>query len=157
MSGLYTYLPTYLPAWHGPTNISRSRYHVPAHLSQHIDFVYPGVVLAESKRSISNERLARRERPGHQPGFRRVAKRQDADCSEVATPECIAALYNIPAADKAHPNNSMGFFQKTSFYQEKDLDLFFEVSTYPASSHPRKTKQHESVGRERLLRSGNSI
>lgn len=82
--------------------------------------------MAQSTRSFSKERRARHEKPGH---MKRMTKRQEgADCSEVATPECIAALYNIPPADKAHPNNSMGLFQKNSFYQEKDLDLFFEVS-----------------------------
>lgn len=82
--------------------------------------------MAESKSSFREKRLARREKPGL---MKRVTKRQEeADCSEVATPECVAALYNIPPADKAHPNNSMGLYQKTSFYQERDLDLFFEVS-----------------------------
>lgn len=120
----------------GLANLLGIRYHVPADVRQYIDFVYPGVVLAESRQPVSQERrLARRgnNKPTH---FKKVAKRQDADCSEIATPECIAELYNIPPADKAHPNNSMGFFQRGSWYQEKDLDLFFEVSSYPAMRRP---------------------
>jgi tripeptidyl-peptidase-1 len=57
-----------------------------------------------------------------------VYKRQLAsNCSELVTPECIAALYSIPPADKANPNNSLGIFQKASWYQNKDLDLFFSA------------------------------
>jgi tripeptidyl-peptidase-1 len=57
---------------------------------------------------------------------RDVVKRQGTEtCAELMTPKCIAALYNIPAADKAHPNNSMGIFEKVSWFQNTDLDLFF--------------------------------
>lgn len=53
-------------------------------------------------------------------------KRQDTpSCSEVVTPQCIADLYEIPPADKAHPNNSFGLYERECWYQDEDLDLFF--------------------------------
>ncbi|KAI1207478.1 subtilisin-like protein [Annulohypoxylon truncatum] len=112
----------------GQISVGCDEYHVPAQLSEHIDFVYPGVAMAESRKPSN---LARRsERPKRQrkttrPG--RVVGRQTSNCSALATPDCIAKMYNLPPADKAHPNNSMGIFQKGSWYQEKDLDLFFQT------------------------------
>ncbi|KAI0844918.1 peptidase S8/S53 domain-containing protein [Daldinia vernicosa] len=34
----------------------------------------------------------------------RNERRQQSNCSEIGTPECIAKLHDIPPADKAHPN-----------------------------------------------------
>ncbi|KAI1076648.1 subtilisin-like protein [Whalleya microplaca] len=125
-------------------------YRVPAQLSEHIDFIYPGVVTADSKNSDSLRRWRRALQgiPNSVIRSRGGSKRQQsADCSELATPECIAKLYKIPAADKAHPNNSMGFFQKGSWYQEKDLDLFFKTyaSNIPQGTRPLNLSINEAV------------
>ncbi|KAI0880916.1 subtilisin-like protein [Annulohypoxylon maeteangense] len=119
--------------WHyegdeGQIAVGCDEYHVPAQLSEHVDFVYPGVAKAESRKSNSLARRRKRETRQHKtirPG--KLIGRQESNCSAVATPECIAKLYKIPPADKAHPNNSMGIFQKQSWYQERDLDLFFKT------------------------------
>ncbi|KAI4864437.1 subtilisin-like protein [Hypoxylon rubiginosum] len=105
----------------GQVSAGCDEYYVPSQFSEHVDFIYPGVVTADSKNPGSLKR-----RPTLKAA-RGNTKRQQSNCSDAATPECIAALYSIPPADKAHPNNSMGFFQKGSWYQEKDLDLFFET------------------------------
>lgn len=128
------------------------RYYVPSQFSEHVDFVYPGVVTADSKdtsalrrrRASQAKRQAEKDKPIR---YSRGTKRQEANCSEVATPECIAALYSIPPADKAHPNNSMGFFQKGSWYQNKDLDVFFAAyaPNIPQGTRPLNLSINEAV------------
>lgn len=126
-----------------------ARYHVPSQVSEHIDFIYPGVVTAESK--DKDEGSLRRRRTSQSRSSKvmrsRSTKRQQSNCSEVATPECIATLYGIPPADKAHPNNSMGFYQRASWYQEKDLDLFFEsyASNIPQGTRPQNLSINQAV------------
>ncbi|KAI1458579.1 subtilisin-like protein [Annulohypoxylon moriforme] len=124
----------------GQISVGCDEYHVPAQLSEHIDFVYPGVATAESRKSNNLARRSKRQtrqRKTTRPG--RLIGRQDSNCSAVATPDCIAKMYKIPPADKAHPNNSMGIFQKGSWYQEQDLDLFFKsyVPNIPQGTRPQ--------------------
>jgi tripeptidyl-peptidase-1 len=56
-----------------------------------------------------------------------------ADCSNNITPDCLRALYGIPAIPpetKIHPNNTYGIVQYTPQpYLSSDLDLFF--GNYP--------------------------
>ncbi|KAI2464825.1 subtilisin-like protein [Annulohypoxylon bovei var. microspora] len=92
----------------GQMSVGCDEYYIPAQLREHVDFVYPGVVMADSKRPGN---LAKRS--GRLPRQNKTIR--------------PGRLYNIPPADKAHPNNSMGIFQKESWYQEKDLGLFFET------------------------------
>ncbi|KAI0893070.1 subtilisin-like protein [Annulohypoxylon nitens] len=112
----------------GQMSVGCDEYYVPAQLSKQIDFIFPAVAMAESRKpnhlTRRSKRQARREKIERPM---RITGRQQSNCSAVATPECIAKLYNIPPADKAHPNNSMGIYQKGSWYQEKDLDLFFSA------------------------------
>lgn len=100
-------------------------YRIPAQLAEHIDFVYPGVVMAESRTS-QVPKQNRRNVQRSESAKRAAVKRQDSSsCAEVVTPECIANLYEIPPADKAHPNNSFGLYERECWYQDEDLDLFF--------------------------------
>ncbi|MCJ1316719.1 hypothetical protein MMC15_002040 [Xylographa vitiligo] len=41
------------------------------------------------------------------------------------TPACIAALYQVPPGDKAHPVNAMEIFEFRDNYGNSSLDLFF--------------------------------
>lgn len=99
-------------------------YRIPSQLTDHVDFVYPGVVMAESRaspRSKRSQKSVSRSQPAEA-----AKKRQDTpSCSEVVTPQCIADLYEIPPANKAHPNNSFGLYERECWYQDEDLDLFF--------------------------------
>ncbi|EDO01044.1 hypothetical protein SS1G_03518 [Sclerotinia sclerotiorum 1980 UF-70] len=61
-----------------------------------------------------------------------------ATCDEVITPECVKALYQIPPASKANPNNAMGIWESGDFYDQEDLNLFFANYTpyIPQGTHP---------------------
>ena len=41
------------------------------------------------------------------------------------TPACIAALYQVPPGDKAHPVNAMEIFEFRDNYGNSSLDIFF--------------------------------
>ncbi|PCG89982.1 Peptidase S8/S53, subtilisin/kexin/sedolisin [Penicillium occitanis (nom. inval.)] len=60
-------------------------------------------------------------------------------CDVAISPACVAALYKIPPATRAHPNNSLGIFEsELQFYTQQDLDLFFANFTpqIPQGTHP---------------------
>lgn len=62
-----------------------------------------------------------------------------AICDVVATPQCIARLYNITQGHKAHPGNQLGIFEDLGdVYSQEDLNLFFEsLAPYiPQGTHP---------------------
>jgi tripeptidyl-peptidase-1 len=61
-----------------------------------------------------------------------------ATCDQLITPACVKALYDIPPATKANPNNSMGILEEGDFYDQEDLNLFFQKYTpyIPQGTHP---------------------
>jgi len=64
-------------------------------------------------------------------------------CDQFISPECIRALYQIPATPE-YPdgiplaNNSLGIFEESDYYSQLDLDLFFANFTpyIPQGTHP---------------------
>lgn len=50
-----------------------------------------------------------------------------AHCDIAATPQCIAALYNITTNTKNVPGNDIGIFEEGDYYRAEDLAYF--VST----------------------------
>ncbi|KAH8893898.1 subtilisin-like protein [Thozetella sp. PMI_491] len=123
----------------GQLSAGCEEYSVPSHLAKYIDFVYPGIVMAEvsDKATLKRARQSRRQSSVKRQGVAALASGVDVDCSILVTPECIASQYSIPAADKAAPGNALGVFEKGSWYQFADLDQFFE--TY-APSIPQGTR-----------------
>jgi tripeptidyl-peptidase-1 len=61
-----------------------------------------------------------------------------AHCDTDITPACIKALYQIPDATSASPNNSLGLYESGDTYAQEDLDLFFAKYTpsIPKGTHP---------------------
>lgn len=107
-------------------------YSVPEDLAQHIDFVFPGVVLGELRTGPGQKRP--------QPaGKSRRQNNSNATCAELVTPACITDLYGLPVADKADANNQLGIFELSSWYQHEDLDLFFGnyAPEIPQGTRPR--------------------
>jgi tripeptidyl-peptidase I len=97
-------------------------------LSEHIDFVYPGVMMAESVSKPRTRRArTRRNAVKSKRGIKSIERQTLTNCSQLVTPQCIGDWYNISPVDKASPNNSMGIYQRGCRYQFKDLDLFFEA------------------------------
>lgn len=121
-------------------------YSVPEDLAEHIDFVFPGVMLGEFKAGPGEGKTqstgkSRRQTPGN------------TTCAELLTPACIAELYGLPVADKADANNQLGIFEQSSWYQYEDLDLF--LSNYapdiPQGTRPRNLSSKQSFLRSNFL------
>lgn len=47
-------------------------------------------------------------------------------CGYNITPSCIKALYQIPDAKTATPNNSLGLYEQGDYFAKSDLDLFYK-------------------------------
>lgn len=113
-------------------------YSVPETLQGHIDFVYPGVMLSDRPQE-SPSKVKRGERT---TVSRKTVRRQTStneSCTDVVTPGCISELYGLPQADKAHADNSLGIYESSSWYQNSDLDIFFEnyAPGIPQGTRPR--------------------
>ncbi|KAK4547340.1 hypothetical protein LTR36_000996 [Oleoguttula mirabilis] len=66
---------------------------------------------------------------GHSPKTQSVAVNAATNlstCDVTITPACVAALYQIPTGQLAHPNNSLGIFEaELQFWDQADLNSFF--------------------------------
>jgi tripeptidyl-peptidase-1 len=126
------------------------KYHVPKHISKHIDYITPGIKLLappESHRAkraaIRNIEMGLSPRVTHNVlanvGAASTVDSSDLSTCDIAiTPACVAALYQIPPATSANPNNSMGIFEsELQFWTQLDLDLFFtNFTSIPNGTHP---------------------
>lgn len=118
-------------------------YSLPEDLAEHIDFVFPGVVLGELKaRSESTGRKNKRA-----SSVQRRQSSGNTTCADLLTPPCIRDLYGLPTADKANANNSLGIFEQTSWYQVEDLDLFFETYApeIPQGTRPQNLSVNQAA------------
>jgi tripeptidyl-peptidase-1 len=122
----------------GAVDVGCDKYHVPSHLSNHVDFITPG---------IGASSLHKRSRPvapqlralGDTLLDRSATNFTELPCGKVITPACIRALYDIPAANHYHQDNTLGVFEFTDVYDQKDLDLFFKyfAKDIPKGTHPK--------------------
>lgn len=125
----------------GKTTIACDQYHVPAHVQQHIDYITPGLKLMAGTGSSSHSNKVKRAfRHGSDKGFAPIggvpitspiatllSKDQTLNCDKYVTPACIAGMYNITKATKAHAGNELGIFEEGDFYAAEDLVEFFTL------------------------------
>ncbi|KAH8680763.1 peptidase S8/S53 domain-containing protein [Xylariales sp. PMI_506] len=126
----------------GGLAVGADEYSIPSELKPHVEFVYPAVALGE----MQSSELRRRKRSASNRPKRQISPRDNSTCANMVTPRCIAAWYNIPAADKAHPNNSLGIYEQISWYQNDDLDLFFAsfATNIPQGTRPQNLSIDEA-------------
>lgn len=128
-------------------------YHVPKHVSDHIDYITPGVKLTQVvKRSVKTKR--------NTPWFPKPSNRLShpwtgnnwhwmppaaanlpvdlQGCGLNITPPCIKALYQIPNATLASPGNSLGLYEQGDYFSKQDLDMFYaQYAPYvPQGTYP---------------------
>ncbi|KAK3642200.1 Tripeptidyl-peptidase sed1 [Elasticomyces elasticus] len=136
----------------GKSSIACDEYHVPAHVQSHVDYITPGIKLyaTRAKKADAAELEKRGWRgPPHRPhppkrpmppGMPAPPSMGLQHCDTVATPECIAALYNITKGTKASKGNQLGIFEDLGdYYSQTDLNLFFANFTpyIPQGTHPK--------------------
>lgn len=138
------------------------KYHVPAAVQEHIDYITPGIKLMAPVGGDAAEGDELRRRMALQPRSPKHARvpfkmqKQDSaallehlqlaasndslsTCDVAITPACVAALYQIPPGTLANPSNSLGIFEaELQYWDQQDLDLFFANFTpqIPSGTHP---------------------
>lgn len=133
----------------------RIRYHVPADIQHHIDYITPGVkLLSIDESSLKRKSLHKRNRdlqstkrsvdpfklpiPGGN-GTAQGIENGDDPCSQYVTPKCMRILYNYTTAATAQPGNQLGIYQNGDFFTKSDLELFFSKFAHnvPNNTVPR--------------------
>jgi len=139
-----------------------TRYYLPEHIQEHIDYITPGVKHQIYRRQGSTATKQKRNMlayPGAEanilpdlssagPDVSIDAKTIPLNCSSyVIDGDCIRALYGLPAIDvnkKINPNNALGIFeQQGQTYSTADLKLFFE--NYMPEADPNTIPEVNSV------------
>ncbi|KAF2163435.1 hypothetical protein M409DRAFT_37264 [Zasmidium cellare ATCC 36951] len=156
---LYTEYHEYEDLKTGGVQAACDRYHVPAYIGQHIDYITPGIklmapsdiVTEETSRDLQKRygpesdvqplRPRRRHWRPHWPHWQpRPSSKDDLrHCDVEITPACIAALYEIsPNVGEVHESNSLGIYEAgLNYWDQLDLDLFFTNFTrIPNGTHP---------------------
>lgn len=142
--------------------IGCDEYSLPQHVSEHVDYILPGIALAPrqsvaEEAAKSSERVAARSTlPRHthrtttgiaSSSIQRRNASIPADlqnCGTHMTPACLRALYNLPTPHEIAENytsdsaNAVGVYEYQSGYKQKDLDKFFAkfAPQVPAGTHP---------------------
>lgn len=127
---------------------SCEQYHLPKHISPHVDYITPGIHLP-APATLKGGRNGKVKRQVAPRSASTISQRDQTEagvyksdlsiCDREVTPACIAALYQIPPApDSVHPNNSLGIYASDlEFWVQCDLDAFFtNYTNIPNGTHP---------------------
>lgn len=136
----------------GELRIGCDEYYLPIHVSSHIDFIKPGVMLSAplKKRQLEKrDETPRGKRkpkfnPPHYPGWQMPAPAHSLppdlqNCGVNITPTCIKALYDIPTAYLSQPVNMMGVYETYDAFSQQDLTLSLEhfAKNVPPNTAPK--------------------
>jgi tripeptidyl-peptidase-1 len=137
----------------GKTTVACDKYHVPADVQQHIDYIIPGIKLLTEKRRLNSKTNVEKHT------FGATSRKGDSDllppllkslgltldallaipelevCDIAITPVCIKALYNVTAGTKAASGNQLGIFEDLGdVYSQTDLNEFFTFARYKSAN-----------------------
>lgn len=109
--------------------LTNTRYSIPAHIKQHVDYVTPGLKLLAGGKGSTSTMMKRNNIPIVGPIIEHLQNKTKAveltECDQYITPPCIAAMYNITQATKAAPGNQLGIFEEGDYYDAESLVAFF--------------------------------
>ncbi|KAK3393947.1 peptidase S8/S53 domain-containing protein [Podospora didyma] len=121
----------------GAVLVACESYSLPTNVRGFVDLVTPTIQLEE--REAVTRRSVVEKRDSFPPGFKKLPPwahhpKPGADslknCSEVTTPACLRALYDIPPKGSAVKGNSYGIVEfAPQSYNQEDLNGFFSVYT----------------------------
>ncbi|KAJ6556244.1 subtilisin-like protein [Mycena capillaripes] len=106
-------------------------YTLPAHISKHVDFVWPTIHFG-GPRSLSRRGRASsgfgRESGAPTIPIENIASLAEAGCDTAVTLDCLRALYNFDFTPISGDVNSLGVAEfGDEVYRPSDLNLFFET------------------------------
>ncbi|KAF7984762.1 hypothetical protein HWV62_11730 [Athelia sp. TMB] len=134
---LHTEYHLYVHAETGAEQIGCHSYSVPAHISEHIDLVRPTVHFKHTpparpagnslKKRFSMHLATQHSRPSSNLAAAANTSSALDKCSQMITPDCLRALYNIKYTPTQSANNSYGIAEfNDDSYEPTDLDLFYK-------------------------------
>ncbi|PNY22467.1 Aorsin [Tolypocladium capitatum] len=141
----------------GVLRIGCDEYHVPRHLSGHIDYIVPGVKLSAPmvKRSITKRNAVTNHRQNwapkkvtpeqagllewRPPTFNPLIPFDVQDCARNFTAACYRALYDIPLINIPVPGHEPAVYESGDTYSQDDIDAYFnKYAPYIAKgTHPK--------------------
>ncbi|CEJ92570.1 hypothetical protein VHEMI08215 [[Torrubiella] hemipterigena] len=108
----------------GDEHFGTNKYHLPADISDHVDFIYPGVASVpmarrEERPSTKNPSMVAASRPI--PEY--VNNTGAEDCGSLITPKCIKEMYGIPDGTSKREGNELGIFElDQEMHKQSDLN-----------------------------------
>ncbi|CRG91570.1 hypothetical protein PISL3812_08620 [Talaromyces islandicus] len=136
----------------GRSHLGCEKYHVPDHISHHIDYITPGVKSVEVRdpEPVGNEKRTFGLRKPQPPLLKALPESLESIinsvlgglldlCASTITPDCIKTMYNITEGTTATKGNELGIFEDLGdYYSQTDLDLFFAsfYSKIPSGTGP---------------------
>ena len=133
----------------GTVRLGCDSYELPKHLTEHVDFIKPGVTMSPplAKKTVKRSSIVRNKKgawkssaPGRAQGHGYNSSTSLKNCGSNITPACIRALYDIPEQTSAtfvDPANTLGIFESGDIYAQADIDSFFKKF---APNVPKGTK-----------------
>lgn len=136
----------------GDISVQCDEYHVPSHLSKHIDYIEPGIASPKPMRKAKAVR--RSESKGSHLTRRdastppKISPTDLSTCGNWITPACLKAMYSIPEAKYNQSVNDLGVFEALNVYDQPSLDKYF--SSYapwvPNGTHPNLVSVNNAPG-----------
>ncbi|KAL6864652.1 subtilisin-like protein [Trichoderma novae-zelandiae] len=127
-------------------HVGTDGYSLPKEISQHVDFITPGVVFAPVKTSSKTEKRGQKSihrpskpLPAHIAQILKEDPLATSTCGSAITPQCIRSMYNITTGTSAISTNALGIFETEDTYAQQDLTLFWEnfATNIPSSTGPK--------------------
>ncbi|KZT44232.1 subtilisin-like protein [Sistotremastrum suecicum HHB10207 ss-3] len=116
----------------GSEHVGCEEYSLPVHIKEHIEIIHPTVNMGgkrkifnhSKKRSLNKGSLLRGPKTnGKKPS---QTFNDTANCDSQITPDCLRALYQIPATPEPNPKNTFAILELTpQSYVAEDLKNFF--------------------------------
>ncbi|TFK31356.1 subtilisin-like protein [Crucibulum laeve] len=134
----------------GKKHIACDSYHLPSHISSHVDIVTPSIhfdTIISKRNTQKVNRPAFAISPKKTHGAISMAKLSSNaaldSCSTQITPDCIRSLYGINYTPKSPTKNTFGIVEYTpSAYLQADLDMF---ASYFSTSSVGKSPNMVSI------------
>ncbi|KAL7905061.1 peptidase S8/S53 domain-containing protein [Trichoderma velutinum] len=143
---LHTSFSTYDHVDARNVHIGTDEYSLPKEISQHVDFITPGVVFAPVKTSTKKEKRGHKSIrrpskpiPAHIAQILAANPLATSTCGSAITPQCIKSMYNITAGTSAISSNALGVFEVEDTYAQQDLTQFWKsfATNIPSTTGPK--------------------
>ncbi|OIW33556.1 subtilisin-like protein [Coniochaeta ligniaria NRRL 30616] len=166
---LYTDFYVYKHSQSGSAGIACDQYHIPAHVTEHVDYITPGIRLrqesgkaAKLRRRSTSQNSKRGTVAYHTdligiPESVKIAAHADDDtnpfnssmCATYVSQVCIRNQYRIPKGSLAYPGNELGIFESLNDHVwTEDLDHYWAVlyQDIPQGTYPTEKLIDGAIG-----------